>query len=986
MESGILPFTCEFKHCPAFKNCELVPTQFRAGDENPDKIVLFIGEAPGRNEAAEGLPFIGRSGDLLRDTIRKLNSQGVSVAYANIARYWPRKENGDTVAPDPAAQKACLSHLKADIEKLKPSKIVLLGGVALKCLFPKAPGITKARGQHHEHALLGSVFATYHPAFILRQQAHYEQWKNDLQVVLGSDEKTQKLDKWTGPHKYRLLTEIEEVEEYVEHLLTDKSIKIVSCDTETKNLNKRYGNILGMFQFCEDGENAVVIPYRHPQAAWWPEDTKRLNIALKRLFTSPNPPFRYWVFHGMEFDFRMIFNFGLGITKFNRPLMDTMTMAYCQNENRGKSGIEKPYSLKSLIRDYLKIDKYGEDTEIERFRETGRMLEIAIERLAAYGASDAVYTWRLFWNILERAKAEGYKKDLLSLCEHWFEPVTRMNAMMSSNGFWVDMDQLRLLKHPTNSPITKRMAEIDESWEGSKAARKANKILRKKELGGEMKTTFSTSGDWVFDINKDAHKLTLFYDVMELEPLDFGKDKWNGKPRGKLDKAFQEKYIHLTEVALLNEYSGLKKLKTSYVKSIFEFLDPRAENEDCKDTRVRPSFWLTTTDTGRSSSTDPNLQQVPRADNWAKKAIKNMYAAEPGTALIQLDFMTSEIRWWGILAQCPALAKAFEGGKKARRQYHELSAKYAAKHPKLKYPVVEAGTALLNVDMRKLLKGGKHPHKALKVAEKALSRDSEFKALCEAKKYAGIAGDLHKSTASLMYQVAIEDVTKNQRNDTKQIVFGSMFGRGAKAIAQQLGIDKISIVDERIRDFFSQFKDAEQWFYDIEDFGEQNGYVESPIGRRRRLLTFQVGLGDKGEIARAKRIARNSPIQGISSDGAFLGAAMFSEWLIEEGKWHIHPTKECWLVQDVVHDSLVMQVPIDEVPEALKVVQPFFTSKLMERMKKIWGVHFNIPLEVDFEIGLKWGDAESWDGTQIHLDHLMNKLRKQNTERLAEAA
>ena len=237
-----------------------------------------------------------------------------------------------------------------------------------------------------------------------------------------------------------------------------------------------------------------------------------------------------------------------------------------------------------------------------------------------------------------------------------------------------------------------------------------------------------------------------------------------------------------------------------------------------------------------------------------------------------------------------------------------------------------------------------------------------------------------------MYQVAIEDVTKNQRNDTKQIVFGSMFGRGAKAIAQQLGIDKISIVDERIRDFFSQFKDAEQWFYDIEDFGEQNGYVESPIGRRRRLLTFQVGLGDKGEIARAKRIARNSPIQGISSDGAFLGAAMFSEWLIEEGKWHIHPTKECWLVQDVVHDSLVMQVPIDEVPEALKAVQPFFTSKLMERMKKIWGVHFNIPLEVDFEIGLKWGDAESWDGTQIHLDHLMNKLRKQNTERLAEAA
>ena len=245
MESGILPFICEQEHCPAFKTCELVPTQFRAGDEKLKEIVLFVGEAPGRNEAAEGLPFIGRSGDLLRDTIRKLNSRGVSVAYANIARYWPRKENGDTVAPDPEAQKACFSHLKADIEKLKPSKIVLLGGTALKCLFPDAPGITKARGQHYEHDVLGTVFATYHPAYILRKQVHFEQWKSDLQVALGVDDKTKKLDKWTGPWEHRLLTDIDEVEAYVEHLLTDKSIKIVSCDTETKNLNnimKRLNN------------------------------------------------------------------------------------------------------------------------------------------------------------------------------------------------------------------------------------------------------------------------------------------------------------------------------------------------------------------------------------------------------------------------------------------------------------------------------------------------------------------------------------------------------------------------------------------------------------------------------------------------------------------------------------------------------------------------------------------------------------------------
>ncbi len=994
-ESGILEFECEQSQCPVFKKCHLVPTQIRVGTKNPKEIILFIGEAPGENEASDGLPFIGRSGKLLRDTIRKLNKRGASVAYTNIARYWPRDEALETVPPDPAASKACRKYLRADIKKLKPTKIVVLGGTALKALFPDAPKITVARGQHFENDSIGKVFATFHPAYILRKQNLYEQWKNDLQLILGSEKLVKKENRWSKPWKYKLLEDIDEIEKYVDFLLTDPNIKVISCDTEGKGLNKRYDNILGMFQFCHDGKNAVAIPYHHPQSGFTIEEYKRLDAALIKLFTHPNPPFRYWVFHNMEFDCRMIFNFGLGVIKFNRPLMDTMTMAYCQDENRGKS-FNKPYRLESLIRDYLNVEKYGDDPEIAHMRDQGRMLEVEIERLAKYGCSDAVYTYRLFFNILERAKRENYEEQLLKLSEHWFEPVVRMNAIMGSNGMWVDIDQLRLLNNAKKSPITIRMAQIKSWWRTSKPAKKTNAAMRKRELGGKMKPIFASEGDWIFDINKDDHKRTLFFDVMGLEPIDFGKSKRKilygsskGKevPTGKLDKHFQQKY-HETceEVAMLKEHQGLKKLATSYVKSIFDFLDPKTDAEGSKDSRVRPSFWVTTTDTGRSSCTEPNLQQVPRADNWAKKEIKNMYAAEPGTALIQLDFMTSEIRWWGILAQCPSLAKAFHMGKKARMAYLELSNEYAAKHPKLRYPVLEAGVALLDNDIEELREGGKYSHKALKVAERAIAKDPEFEKLCRAKKFAGIAGDLHKSTASEMYQVDIEKVTKIQRNDTKQIVFGSMFGRGAKAIAQQLNVADIGVVQGRIADFFKQFDAAEQWFFDIEDFAEQNGYVESPIGRRRRLITFMLGLADKGEIARAKRIARNSPIQGISSDGAFLGAAMLSEWLIETGKWHIHPDKECWLIEDVVHDSCLLQVPIEEVPEAIKAIQPFFTTKLMKRMTEIWGVQFNIPLEVDFEIGLKWGEIEPWDGTQLHLDYMMNRLRKKEADRMKEAA
>jgi DNA polymerase I-like protein with 3'-5' exonuclease and polymerase domains len=951
----------------------------------------------------------------LRKTIRTLNVRGVSVAYSTLSRNWTRDEYGQTVPTPSEGVEACLRHLKADIDTLKPKKIVVLGNV-LKLLFPgeEIPGIGKSRGQHFQHPELGSLFAVHHPDIIAKRPGFYNQWKVDLQLALGADEQRIRAEKWSKPYTWRLLTEVSEVEEYVEYLLTSDKIKIIACDTETKNLGKRYGNILGTFQFCEDGKRGTVIPYHHPGFGWWPEDMVRIDAALRRLFTEPNPKFRYWVFHNVAFDFRMIMNFGLGICQFNRPLLDTGMMAYCQDENRGKSGIEGPYRLDSLLRDYLKVNKY-EDAEIERLKKQGKMLEIDIERLAKYGASDAVYTWRLFWFILDRAEQEDYKQQLLKLVEFWFEPVNRMIGIMGSNGFWVDMEQLRELRNPETSPIVRRMVEITQEWKESTACQETNSRVLRKELGGKMKPLFGGDDDaWIFNIDTVAHKHCLFFDVMDLEPLDYGKstripivDVTPGQevraiPCGKLDKAFQDRYIDIPEVERLNEHSGLKKLKTSYVKSIYEFLDPQNGKEGSIDNRVRPSFWVTTTDTGRSSCTDPNLQQVPRADNWAKKEIKNMYAAEPGTALIQLDFMTSEVRWWGILSKCANLAKAFEGGKKAREGYALGSADYIKRKPKMRYEILAAGAAMLNPedeapdgrfnikqktgDNSLELLRGEHPSKAIKIAWRLINTDEEFRTLCQSKLFAGIAGDIHKSTASQMYKTPITQVTKSQRTDTKSIVFGTMFGRGVKAIAQQLRISDIPDVQNRINDFFAQFPDAEQWMYDIEKTGQDQGYVESPIGRRRRLLTFMMNYGDDGDIARAKRIARNAPIQGISSDGAFLGAAMFCDWLIESDKWHPQPTKDCWLLQDVVHDSLILQVPIEDVPEALRAVKPWFTEKLMDRMTEIWGVDFNIPLEIDFEMGLKWGDMEPWDGTQLHLDFLMNRLRKAETKRVQEAA
>ena len=164
MDSGILPFTCDQTACPAIADCSLIPTQFQEGKTNPNKTVLFIGEAPGRSESESGVPFAGKAGDLLRKTVRSLNVRGFSIAYTTLVRNWDSE--GTVGGPNsPEAIEACLTHLKADIDTLKPTKIVVMGS-ALKALLPDTPNISKARGRHYEHPVLGQIFGIHAPDYI----------------------------------------------------------------------------------------------------------------------------------------------------------------------------------------------------------------------------------------------------------------------------------------------------------------------------------------------------------------------------------------------------------------------------------------------------------------------------------------------------------------------------------------------------------------------------------------------------------------------------------------------------------------------------------------------------------------------------------------------------------------------------------------------------------------------------------------------------
>jgi uracil-DNA glycosylase len=170
----------EIAECTA---CELheartntVPGQ---GCMHPD--ILFIGEAPGADEDAQGIPFVGRSGQLLTKMIEAMGYSRDTVFIANINKCRPPGNR----APSPAEMQVCIPYLKRQISLLEPKLIVALGATAINGLvdLPKGMGITKVRGSWLEFEGI-PLMPTFHPAYMLRNPNMKRPVWEDLKNVL----------------------------------------------------------------------------------------------------------------------------------------------------------------------------------------------------------------------------------------------------------------------------------------------------------------------------------------------------------------------------------------------------------------------------------------------------------------------------------------------------------------------------------------------------------------------------------------------------------------------------------------------------------------------------------------------------------------------------------------------------------------------------------------------------------------------------------
>jgi uracil-DNA glycosylase len=166
----------------ACTKCRLAGTRTQVvyGVGNPNADLMFIGEAPGRDEDLQGKPFVGRAGALLTDIIKAMKLTRDDVYIANVIKCRPPENRN----PEPDELDACRPFIRRQIELIKPKVIVTLGRFALQSLMEKGFSITAARGSWLEYKGI-KVMPTYHPAYLLRNPAAKKDVWQDMKKVMA---------------------------------------------------------------------------------------------------------------------------------------------------------------------------------------------------------------------------------------------------------------------------------------------------------------------------------------------------------------------------------------------------------------------------------------------------------------------------------------------------------------------------------------------------------------------------------------------------------------------------------------------------------------------------------------------------------------------------------------------------------------------------------------------------------------------------------
>ena len=593
------------------RNCPLYERPYVGPSGNWESTILIVGEAPGKTEAREGVPFIGQSGQLLNAILNHYGLSRNDVFITNTVLCHPERN----AKPTQEELNFCSKNLESLVASLRPKVIACMGATALKqvlSLFnPEvAPTVEKITFEHGR-VFKGKFYETefnivgiYHPAYILRNPGLFKDLVDDFGRLTSDYRDPPEVSYYVPKNEKEAVTFLNRLREK----LSSNADSILVCDLETDGLDPRInepsdGSIYQYPLLCVGlawGKNtAFIIPgeflYYKPNG---------VAEALEKLLMDES--YRV-VGHNFKFDISWLY-YQLGIChprKMFYTYDDTMLMSYVCDErsgSRGKGveGVKGNHGLKRLCNYYLGTGQYD--------KALGKKFTTAPKRtLYLYCARDVVYNWYLVDFLVEKMLSE----DVLtaySMIKHAAYAISQVEL----NGMHVDIEKLE---------------ENDKYF--SDTIQHLKDDLR------------NITGSPSYNPNSVPQTKFLLYEYFRLPPqkTHAGKLTTNAAALEHLSEITTGKGKEFVDKLL--EYRAVSKLYNTYVKGLRDYIVKEF---------VHANINLTSTVTGRLSSSNPSLMNIPRpTTNKYSSRIRSQFAAPEHYYFAQVDYSQAELRTIGYL-------------------------------------------------------------------------------------------------------------------------------------------------------------------------------------------------------------------------------------------------------------------------------------------------------------------------------------------------
>ncbi len=571
----------------------------------------------------------------------------------------------------------------------------------------------------------------------------------------------------------------------------------VCFDTETTGLNPLTAELVGIAFSWEAGKG-FYVPF--------PEDKKEAQEILEQLRPFFEAEDIEKIGQNLKYDIKVLYKYNISI---KGKCFDTMLAHYLINP-------DMRHNMDVLAETYL---NYTPISITELIGKKGKnqlsMRDVPLEQQTEYAVEDADITFQLAQHFRPELK-EANTEELFNNIEI---PLLHVLADMEQEGINLDKDFLNSLAKDLDNDIKNLELKIY------------------KEAGEE------------FNIASPKQLGEILFDKLKL--VDKPKKTKTGQYSTAEDVLSYLAKDHEIIQSVL-DYRGLSKLKSTYVDALPEQIEESTG-------RVHTDYMQTVAATGRLSSNNPNLQNIPIRTERGRQVRKAFIPRNEDYTLLAADYSQIELRIIAALSDESTMIEAFKNGE-----------------------------------------------------------------------------DIHASTASKVFNVPLEDVTREQRSNAKTVNFGIIYGVSAFGLSNQTDLSRAE-AKELIETYYKTYPKLRNYISEQIEFARENGYVQTVLGRRRYLKD----INGSNAIVRgaAERNAVNAPIQGSAAD--IIKIAMINiHKKLEEGKY-----KSKMLLQ--VHDELVFDVYKPELEELKTMIKTE-----MENAYKL-----SVPLDVELGIGNNWLEA-----------------------------